>query len=669
MSLKEAVKRIWFGLRGVEAEPVVVVFRTGPADLCDAMAAEARRLLPGLRHFEASPDEGYWRLRRRFARLRIGMAPVLLDGDPAFRRARWRAFQLAPRKLLAYDRRLDRHHLKLSQPLASLLFFLGAPLDRIWIRPRWWPFRKERSSETGTFRVLAGRPLSATRQPVSLLTPYFPWPLSHGGAVRIFNLLRESSIEFDIVLFAFVESERPEDFEALLPYCAKLILVPKPRYREPRWSTLAPPEVGEYVSATMRGLLREHRSGPLQVEYTQLASYPGDVLVEHDVTYDLYRQIHERRPSALSWWNLFRWRRFEMASLRRYPRVVAMSEKDAVLCAGASVQTIPNGVDLERFQPRAETPGRRLLFIGSFRHFPNIAAFRFLTGEVLPLLSGVELTVVAGPDPQLHWSAFTGERAWPSIAGVTVLGFLADVRPLYEAANIAVAPTLESAGTNLKVLEAMAAGRAIVSTPTGCAGLGLEHGDGIRVAASPREFAAEVRRLLEDARLRAETAVRARAIVEQRFSWTSLARIQRELWREFAPAVLCIRSGAAGDRAAIAAILGESAGAGQWMPDDCLVAELGGHAIALLAVRETAPGEHEILNVAVRAAQRRQGVARRLLEHWLEGVRGEVFLEVRESNEAARTLYEALGFAVVGIRGEYYDSPVENGIVMRLRKC
>ena len=85
----------------------------------------------------------------------------------------------------------------------------------------------------------------------------------------------------------------------MLEFCARVVLVEKPRYREPRWSTLLPPEVHEFRSPAMRqaiarGAPRLRASKRLQVEYTQLAEYGGDILVEHDVTFDLFGQIARR---------------------------------------------------------------------------------------------------------------------------------------------------------------------------------------------------------------------------------------------------------------------------------------------------------------------------------------------------------------------------------------
>ncbi len=350
------------------------------------------------------PRANWPELRRELRRYRIGLAPVMLTRQPsALRRA---AYRLAPRKILAYNSRLERHHLRPS--LASFLFWRGVPLDRIYLRPWWWPWPKRERTVTPTGdRVLEGRPCSPERRRVAVLSPYFPYPLAHGGAVRIFNLLREAAREFDVELFAFTDDDAEPPAATVLEFCARVVLVTKPRYREPRWSTLLPPEVHEFRSPAMRNAIARERAAfgfeALQVEYTQLARYSGDALVEHDVTFDLFAQIARREHTLAAWWNWFRWRRFETRAVRAARRVVVMSPKDAEMLGPKTAATvIENGVDLARFQPAAETPGERLLFIGSFRHFPNVAAYRFFTERVWPLLRDkfpqMELTVVCGPD-------------------------------------------------------------------------------------------------------------------------------------------------------------------------------------------------------------------------------------------------------------------------------
>jgi glycosyltransferase involved in cell wall biosynthesis len=526
------VKRWFWRLLGKGPEVAVVTFCTGDPDLCGRMAEEVRTLVPDHPHFLVT-EENWPKIKRELRPYRIGLVPVMLGRDHrALRRA---AYRLAPHKILAYNSRLERHHLRPS--LASLLFYLGVPLDRIYLRPWWWPWpKREHSVIPRGYKVIEGRSCSTARRRVAVLSPYLPYPLSHGGAVRIYNLLREIAAEFDVELFAFRDGDAV--IGDLPDFCARIVVVEKPRYREPRWSTLAPPEVHEYRSNAMRQALAEEKRAfgyeVLQVEYTQLAEYAGDILVEHDVTFDLFTQIARRKRAASAAWDAYRWRRFETAALRRYPQVVVMSEKDAEM-AGRGV-IIENGVDLDRFRPEPEQDGERLLFIGSFRHFPNIAAYRFFVEQVWPLLRdkfpSMSLTVVGGPDYLTYWRGFADSPAPRPDERIRLLGFVADVRPLYVESNVVLAPTTVSAGTNVKVIEAMAMQRAVVSTTSGCAGLGLLHGHSVWVGDTAEAFAAGVATLAKDGGRRRQIAEAAYLHARRKFDWRSIGERQRGVLRE-----------------------------------------------------------------------------------------------------------------------------------------
>ncbi|MGD0437958.1 MAG: GNAT family N-acetyltransferase [Bryobacteraceae bacterium] len=680
--MRAALKRFLFRILRTDPEAIVVSFATGDDGLARQMFAEIQRLTPGRRHFFVTPDEFgssstlaiYRRLRKRFRHYRIGLAPVLLEADARYRALRRAAFLLGPTKILAYNHRLERHHLRPGTWISAWLFVRGVPLDRIFLRPQWLaPWKRDRSVYSAEVQEFEGRPLSARRRRIAVLSPYFPYPLSHGGAVRIFHLLREMGEEFDIFLFAFRDRESPDDIAAMLERCARVILVPKTRYREPRWSTLLPPEVHEFRSAAMLGALRrirnEYRIEAVQVEYTMLAPYSGDVLVEHDVTFELYRQIKAGS------WDHRRWRRFERKWIKRYRRVVVMSEQDRALLARPNVTVIPNGVDLDRFTPEIERPGRRLLFVGSFRHFPNIVAYRFFAEQVWPILRPqipeITVTVVAGPDPLVYWREHTGLADLPDVESIQVLSFVADVRPLYGEANLAIVPTLASAGTNLKVLEALAMCRAVVSTSSGCAGLGLEHGVNVWIADSAADFAGGILALLGDDSLRERIAAAGRAHAEQHFDWKRIGARQRGMLHELLPPRVQIRPAQAADLSRITDIQATALEASQWLSRDyltfdCHLASLDGNIAGFIVSRRVADREREILNVAVHPDFRRLGIGTELLQAECARWPGSHFLEVRESNTAARRLYERLGFEVIGTRPGYYENPPETGIVMRI---
>jgi ribosomal protein S18 acetylase RimI-like enzyme len=322
-----------------------------------------------------------------------------------------------------------------------------------------------------------------------------------------------------------------------------------------------------------------------------------------------------------------------------------------------------------------ERPGQRLLFVGSFRHFPNIVAYRYFMEHVWPSLlerlPEIRLTVVAGPDPLIYWREHTGLPSIPVDGRVQLLEFVRDVRPLYIETNLAIVPTLVSAGTNLKVLEAMAIERAVVSTSSGCAGLGLQHGVNVWIADTPQDFAQGIQTLLADRDLRQRIAAAARAHVERNFDWPAVGEKQRALLRELLPPRVQIRRAEAADLGQISAIQATAPEASQWQsPDyltfDCQVATLDGQIAGFVVSRTVGDQEREILNVAVRPDLRRLRIATELLRAEMARWPGAHFLEVRESNTGARQLYDGLGFEAVGSRPGYYENPPEAGIVMRI---
>ncbi len=133
---------------------------------------------------------------------------------------------------------------------------------------------------------------------------------------------------------------------------------------------------------------------------------------------------------------------------------------------------------------------------------------------------------------------------------------------------------------------------------------------------------------------------------------------------------MTIRTARFTDLAAIAAIQAASPEAAQWNPadylkHDCLVADVNSCVAGFLVTREVAPGEREILNLAVDPAERRTGIARGLLGDALARAKGAWFLEVRASNAAAIRLYESAGFHRAGRRPDYYYEPADDAIVMR----
>jgi ribosomal-protein-alanine N-acetyltransferase len=137
---------------------------------------------------------------------------------------------------------------------------------------------------------------------------------------------------------------------------------------------------------------------------------------------------------------------------------------------------------------------------------------------------------------------------------------------------------------------------------------------------------------------------------------------------------LTIRPATLSDLCEIAAIQSASPEASHWDPAgyldyDCRICLFARRAAGFLVARHVAEDETEVLNLAVAPEFRRKGCSRALLEALLSDSRGTVYLEVRESNQAARMLYKSIGFQEVNVRPDYYTDPPEAAIVMKFHSC
>ena len=396
----------------------------------------------------------------------------------------------------------------------------------------------------GSVAVFPGGQAQSIQPVVLIASPYLPFPLAHGGAVRMYNLMRRAAPHWKQVLISFVDEPGPVPAE-LRSLCAEVITVHR-NGGNGRHSTSLPEVVDEFESPSFRGALRQTirkwRPEIVQLEFTQLAQYAPDcagartILIEHDITFDLYRQL----VATLDDWHLRRqldrWTRFEGHAWSAVDRVVTMSERDRRMLHTGNGVAIPNGVDLEHFKPWPEPPQPgRLLFMGSFRHFPNLAGLDRFLKQVWPALQplGARLHVIAGPDSE-SWLAHYRERVLLELAqpGIEVDDFVANVRPAYGAAEIVIVPLPVSAGTNIKVLEAMSMGKAIVTTTQGINGLDLGPGDGVTVADTPAEFASAIAGLIQNEGRRKQLEARAREVAQERFGWDTGAALQAALYEE-----------------------------------------------------------------------------------------------------------------------------------------
>ena len=296
-------------------------------------------------------------------------------------------------------------------------------------------------------------------------------------------------------------------------------------------------------------VLRANRFDIVNLEYTFLGNYnfhqapPGErepalVLDLHNIDYDLARQYAENGSTV--WRRLYyqaNWRKLYREEVEAYRGAdgicLCSADDERRLLAevpDARTTVIPNAADVDYFQPRLTDPpsdGRTVVFFGLLSYVPNIDGVHYFVEEIWPRIVAHNDTarfkiIGGGPPPSLQ--ALASPR-------VELTGFVPDLRPHLAEAALVVVPLRLGGGTRLKIVEAMAMGKAIVSTTLGAEGIEAVSGRDILIADEPDAFAAAVNHLLTSSRDADRMARFARQLAFEQYSWSEAARNLEEFYR------------------------------------------------------------------------------------------------------------------------------------------
>jgi glycosyltransferase involved in cell wall biosynthesis len=224
-------------------------------------------------------------------------------------------------------------------------------------------------------------------------------------------------------------------------------------------------------------------------------------------------------------------RRYRARVLPRADAVVALTDRDraaiSALAPSVRVERIPLAVDVPAVQLDPVGNGRDVLFVGNFMHPPNVAAAERLAGSIFPRIAERRpdaRLVLVGADPPASVRAYASDA-------VVVTGRVDDVRPFLDAAAVVAAPVKSGGGMRVKVLEALAAGKALVASPLALEGVDVRPGEEALVEADDASFADAVLLLLAQERRRAELAAAARAWAEANVDWRPVTAAYDALYR------------------------------------------------------------------------------------------------------------------------------------------
>jgi glycosyltransferase involved in cell wall biosynthesis len=367
---------------------------------------------------------------------------------------------------------------------------------------------------------------------ILVVTAYPPVLQRHGGGVRMYHNIRILSEKHAVHVLSFLGiDEDPGLLDPVRKICASVRGIPRiPDFR-PHWFSLLPFMVREFSTPEMHdavdGILRARKIDVLQCEYLQMAQFRRDgvfsVLTAHEAVSKNAHDAFETESDPLEKLRLFyRWMQmlhYEVAQIRKFDRVVAMTEADASYlkeyAPEANVRAVPIGIDVEEFTPEApESSGKiSVLFVGNFLHSPNVEAADFIETRIAPRFPEVQF-VIAG---------YSGAAAAPGVSNVERRGYVPRMQALYRSPDtIVMAPLFKGTGQRVKLLEAFAMGCPVVTTPLGAAGFPVRDGVEAKICQTAEQFCSALKQLIENRDLRRRMGQAARQMILDRFSWNRI---------------------------------------------------------------------------------------------------------------------------------------------------
>jgi glycosyltransferase involved in cell wall biosynthesis len=331
-------------------------------------------------------------------------------------------------------------------------------------------------------------------------------------------------------VISFVDSDAEHDLLRTLDgLCESVTAVRRVPDFRPHWLSLDPFLAREFqtpeMSRAVDRAFREQHVDVLQCEYLQMAQYRRrhafSILTIHETlsanAYEAFQSATEPVEKLRLYYRWMQLLRYEVLATRQFDRIVTMTEHDArylrSYSASIDVRPIPIGVDLSEFQPMPEDLSSpiEIVFVGNFRHTPNIQAVQFLAEKIAPQFPDVTFLI---PGDNLPVPLRQSPR------NVIFPGYVADTRVLYRRPNtIVAAPLFSGTGQRVKLLEGFSMACPVITTSIGALGFPVADGTEALIANSADGFCSALRRLISSVDLRRRLGCNARRMIERYFDW------------------------------------------------------------------------------------------------------------------------------------------------------
>lgn len=376
-----------------------------------------------------------------------------------------------------------------------------------------------------------------------------PYPATDGGRIRVLNLVRRLCRTHKVTLLTFIAS--PDDEKGIV-YLREIGIEVIGIRREQRKLMMAlgsllqclihrkPLTVAKYYSAkmarTLKSLLTSREFSIIHFEMLHMGQYLSvlransksscaTILGEQNIDSSIWRRLAREELIPLKklifYWQHRSFRSYERRICPRFDLCLCVSTQDQgdleSICPGVITELVPNGVDPNYFKSGEDVEDEtRLVFTGSMDWKPNEDAVEYFCYQILDHVRGeipeVEFYIV-GSNPTKRVLELGNIRS------VTVTGWVEDVRPYIASAAVFVVPLRIGGGTRLKILQALAMGKSVVSTPIGCEGLDLQPDRHLLVADWYRPFAEATVKLMKDRAMRQRLAENGKKLVQERHDW------------------------------------------------------------------------------------------------------------------------------------------------------
>lgn len=386
-----------------------------------------------------------------------------------------------------------------------------------------------------------------------MITPYVPYPLHSGGQIRTWNLVNKLKNNHNFTLVCYYREEKEKQYKIELEKIFKNIYFIKKK--NPWTINSLIKSTGKYplllnlydskdAKELLLFLLEKEKWDIIHCEPFYIMQnlpsvvLPPVLLAEHNIEYLVYERYSNNRKifilNKLMSLDVKKIKKWEEIYWKFSKKIITVSnfDKNIIEKTGIkNISVIPNAVDINYFQytPNFKKDSKTILFVGNFKWFPNIEAVTLLKEKIFPKMfeknKNIKLLIVGKSIPDKI-------KKWQN-NNIQIIENMLDIRKAYYDSNVLLAPIYSGSGTKYKILEAMASGCPVVTTPIGAEGIDAIDGENIIIGKTDNDLINKTLQIITNSNKSNIIRKNARLLIEKQYNWdivsTKLDSIYQEM--------------------------------------------------------------------------------------------------------------------------------------------